>query len=99
MFYDSNAEGDGSNGGNVRAPIVIAVSFSSFTQLFYFIFRKLEIIIPIKCIQVDRPTDQEPVPCRSEITVKCSVAHKEGESKNDGLFKCYKRRRVSACVV
>lgn len=99
MIYDSNAEGDDRNGCNVRAPIVIAVPFLSFIQLFYFIFRKLEIIIPIKCIQVDQPTDQEPVPCRSEITVGCSVNHKEGESKNDGLFKCYKRRRVSACIV
>ncbi|KAM7522064.1 hypothetical protein LguiA_011966 [Lonicera macranthoides] len=50
-------------------------------------------------IAVDQPTDQVPVPCRSEITVGCSVNHKEGESKNDGLFKCYKRRRVSACIV
>uniref|UniRef100_A0A5B7BUP7 PHD finger transcription factor n=1 Tax=Davidia involucrata TaxID=16924 RepID=A0A5B7BUP7_DAVIN len=42
----------------------------------------------------------ECIPYQSEISLDCSVEdvdHKEGENTGNGLFKCYKRRRISAC--
>ncbi|KAA8543719.1 hypothetical protein F0562_022104 [Nyssa sinensis] len=56
-------------------------------------------VAPPVVVVNQQETGLECIPCQNEIGLECSVEdvdHKEGENTGNGLFKCYKRRKISA---
>ncbi|KAM7501789.1 hypothetical protein LguiB_000693 [Lonicera macranthoides] len=75
---------DSTNSGNSTNPLISNTENSANPQV----------------ITMNKPTDAECPPHQGELILACSLKdshYAECEKDGHGLFKCYKRRKVSAC--